>query len=157
MFFIGYLITKGNLNFYLINPYLRIKSLKHTGKIHIISKFFLLRIVNAARSAPDAPATVRRLYDGFVQLDNNAQHTCIGYRKEDIIIQYKTRQDKTRQDKTRQGIKKIVTCSVYTCTAAYTGQVTFYKVPEKHGHVKPCHPVSQYLYIFFFLNPYYVP
>ena len=27
--------------------------------------------------------------------------------------------------------------TVYTCTVAcmYTGQVTFYKVPEKHGHV----------------------
>ena len=24
---------------------------------------------------------------------------------------------------------------VYTCTVAYTGQVTFYKVREKHGHV----------------------
>ena len=28
-----------------------------------------------------------------------------------------------------------MTCQVYTCTVAYTGQVTFYKVPEKHGHV----------------------
>ena len=28
-----------------------------------------------------------------------------------------------------------VTCQVYTFTIAYTGQVTFYKVPEKHGCV----------------------
>ena len=28
-----------------------------------------------------------------------------------------------------------VTCPVYTCTVAYTEQVTFYKVPEKHGHI----------------------
>ena len=28
-----------------------------------------------------------------------------------------------------------VTCSVYACTVAYTRQVTFYKVLEKHGHV----------------------
>jgi len=40
----------------------------------------IIRIVNAARSAPDAPAIVRRLYDGFIQLDNYAQHTCLGYR-----------------------------------------------------------------------------
>ena len=25
---------------------------------------------------------------------------------------------------------------VYTCTVSYTGQVTYFKVPEKHGHVK---------------------
>ena len=25
--------------------------------------------------------------------------------------------------------------SMYTCIIAYTRQVTFYKVPEKHGHV----------------------
>ena len=30
-------------------------------------------------------------------------------------------------------VKVIFT--MYTCTLAYTGQVTFYKVPEKHGHV----------------------
>ena len=24
---------------------------------------------------------------------------------------------------------------MYACTVAYTGQVTFFKVPEKHGHV----------------------
>ena len=29
-----------------------------------------------------------------------------------------------------------VTCQVYTCTVAYTGQVTFYKALEKHGYVK---------------------
>ena len=28
-----------------------------------------------------------------------------------------------------------VTCPVYGCTVAYSGQVTFYKVQEKHGHV----------------------
>ena len=28
-----------------------------------------------------------------------------------------------------------VTCPVYTCTVANTGQVTFYKVLEKHGNV----------------------
>ena len=28
-----------------------------------------------------------------------------------------------------------VTCPVYICTVAYTWQVTFYKVPEKHDHV----------------------
>ena len=28
-----------------------------------------------------------------------------------------------------------MTCPVYTCTVAYTGQVTLYKVPETHGHV----------------------
>ena len=28
-----------------------------------------------------------------------------------------------------------VTCPVYACTAAYTWQVTFYKVPDKQGHV----------------------
>ena len=26
-------------------------------------------------------------------------------------------------------------CDMYKGTVAYTGQVTFYKVPEKHGHV----------------------
>ena len=29
-----------------------------------------------------------------------------------------------------------VTCPVYTCTVAYTGQVNLYKVTEKHGPVK---------------------
>ena len=29
-----------------------------------------------------------------------------------------------------------VTCPVFTCTGVYIGQITFYKVPEKHGHVK---------------------
>jgi hypothetical protein len=40
----------------------------------------IIRIVNAARSAPDAPRVVQRLYEGFIQLDNYAQHTCLGYR-----------------------------------------------------------------------------
>ena len=31
--------------------------------------------------------------------------------------------------------KCLVQCTVYTCTVGYTGQVTFYKVPEKRGHV----------------------
>ena len=26
-------------------------------------------------------------------------------------------------------------CPVYACTVAYTEQVSFYKVPDKHGHV----------------------
>ena len=30
-------------------------------------------------------------------------------------------------------------CPVYTCTEAYTGQVTFSKVPEKHGQFFTCH------------------
>ena len=47
----------------------------------------IIRIVNAARSAPDAPAVVRRLYEGFIQLDNYAQHTCLGYRPFMTIIQ----------------------------------------------------------------------
>ena len=29
-----------------------------------------------------------------------------------------------------------VTCQVYTWAVAYTGQVTFYKIPEKHDHVQ---------------------
>jgi hypothetical protein len=40
----------------------------------------IIRIVNAARSAPDAVPVVQRLYEGFIQLDNYAQHTCLGYR-----------------------------------------------------------------------------
>ena len=28
----------------------------------------------------------------------------------------------------------LVQCTLYTCTVAYTGKVTFYKVPEQHGH-----------------------
>lgn len=40
----------------------------------------VIRIVNAARSANDAPSVVRRLYDGFIQLDSYAQHLCTGYR-----------------------------------------------------------------------------
>ena len=28
-----------------------------------------------------------------------------------------------------------MTCPVYACTVTYSGQVTFYKVPEKQGHV----------------------
>jgi hypothetical protein len=40
----------------------------------------IIRIVNAARSAQDAPCVVQRLYQGFIQLDNYAQHTCLGYR-----------------------------------------------------------------------------
>ena len=33
------------------------------------------------------------------------------------------------------GTFEKVNCLVYACTVAYTGQVTFYKVPEKHGYV----------------------
>ena len=29
----------------------------------------------------------------------------------------------------------LVTCPVYTCTVAYTGQVILYELPEIHGHV----------------------
>ena len=30
----------------------------------------------------------------------------------------------------------VYTCTeVYKCTVAYTGQVSFYKVPEKNGHL----------------------
>ena len=29
----------------------------------------------------------------------------------------------------------LVTGLVHTCTVVYTGQVTYYKVPKKHGHV----------------------
>ena len=33
-------------------------------------------------------------------------------------------------------VNSAVTCPVYVCNVlAYTGQVTFYKVREKHGHV----------------------
>ena len=35
-----------------------------------------------------------------------------------------------------------VTCPVYTCTLAYTGQVTFFKVPEKKCICLTCHPVE---------------
>ena len=28
-----------------------------------------------------------------------------------------------------------MTCPLHACKVAYTGQVTFYKVPDKHGHV----------------------
>ena len=40
----------------------------------------IIRIVNAARSAPDAPKIVRRLYDGFLQLDGYVQQNCPGYK-----------------------------------------------------------------------------
>ena len=33
------------------------------------------------------------------------------------------------------GTSEKVSCPIYTFTVAYTRQVTFYKVPEKHSHV----------------------
>ena len=46
-------------------------------------------------------------------------------------------------DQLKHGRVFLVLFPVYACTVAYTGQVTFYKVPEKHGHV---YLVGLYMY-----------